>query len=299
MSAHHIEGRLAPDVKLTVSPLIPRVSGRSAHQTYEISESATFGRLYALDGDLMATEADEYCCHESLVHVAAITHLAPRRALVLGGGDGGTTRELLRHPTMEQVLVAELDAEVLAVNREHLGAIHRGVFDDRRVAVRIGDALDYVYGYADSGAQPYDLIIFDLTDAAGAAAPLHSVDFFHACRRCLSKDGAVVVQLGSPFYHRDSFAALAVSLGEVFGIVRPYRVDVPSYGGSWGMAVASDSLDPAVLSPNEIERRLCGRRISGLRHYNGDIHRAQFALPNDLRDQLAARGFLARPLSST
>lgn len=258
------------------------VQGRSAHQHYEVWQTPAFGRLYRLDGHFMAAEADEYRGHESLVHVAALAHPTPRRALVLGGGDGGSARELLRHPGIECVVVAELDASVVELCRRHLPALEQGVFDNARVELRIGDALDYVAAALDEGVV-FDLIVFDLTDAGGSAAALHETDFLRRCRRLLTPDGLAVVQLGSAFHQRAQLATIGARLASVFEVFRPYVVDLPLYGGGWMLACVSARTDPCRLTPDEIERRLCERGIAGLRHYNGDIHRAQFALSNDLR----------------
>lgn len=262
-------------------------AGRSAHQAYEVWDTPAFGRLYRLDGDFMAADADAFRCHESLIHVAAIAHPAPRHALILGGGDGGSARELLRHPSIERVVIVELDAEVVAFSRALLAGIHGGALDDPRVEVRIGDGLDYVLREAPAAGARFDLIVFDLTDAGGSAAALHGEDFFRACRALLTPDGAVTVQLGSPFYQRALVADVAATLRRVFTRLRLYITDVPLYGGAWAMACAADRLDPLEVDADEVERRLRERRIEGLRHYNGDVHRAQFALPNDLRTLLA------------
>lgn len=262
--------------------------GRSLFQSYEVWETPEFGRLYSLDGHFMASEADEFHGHENLVHVAAIAHPSPQRALVIGGGDGGSARELLRHPTMERVVVVELDATVVELGRRYLASVQQGVFDDPRVDLRIGDGLDYVTQGASAGSESYDLIIFDLTGADGPAAALHEEAFFRACRDRLNQGGALVVQLGSPFYQRAQVVMMAAALSRVFRMPSPYLVDIPLYGGAWAMACAADELDPRALDAAEVERRLAGRGMHTLRYYNGELHCAQFALPNPLRTALLA-----------
>lgn len=277
--------RLGADAALELHGARLLHEGHSSFQRYEVWDTPTFGRLYRLDGHFMAAEADEFNGHESLIHVAAIAHPAPCRALVLGGGDGGSARELLRHPSIGRVIVAELDAEVVALSRRYLAPIHGGAFDDGRVELRIGNAYDHVMQQAAAGGgEGYDLIVFDLTAAdQGPAAALHGEAFFHACKACLRPGGALVVQLGSPFYQSALVARLHHALHRSFAVVRPYVVDIPLYGGAWAMACASDRLDPVRIEPDEVERRLAARRIDALHHYNGDVHRAQFALSNRLR----------------
>lgn len=286
MTPASVGGPLGKAAELVLQEASLLLAGRSQHQTYEVWDTPAFGRLYCLDGDFMAAEADACRCHESLVHVTAIAHPAPRHALVIGGGDGGSAQELLRHPSIESVVVVELDAEVVAFSRQLLGGIHGGALDDPRVALHIGDGVDYVRRLAREEGERYDLVVFDLTDARGSAAALHNEDFFRACRALLNPGGALVVQLGSPFHQPELVADLFATLGRVFTTLRPYLVDVPLYGGAWALACAADVLDPTLLDAEEVERRLRERRIEGLRHYNGDIHRAQFALPNDLRTML-------------
>lgn len=261
--------------------------GRSPFQAYEVWETPEFGRLYSLDGHFMASEADEFHGHESLVHVAAIAHPSPRCALVIGGGDGASVRELLRHPSMERVVVVELDAAVVDLGRRYLASVQQGVFDDPRVDLHIGDGFDHVTRTASAASASYDLIIFDLTGADGPAAALHEESFFRLCHGCLNHGGALVVQLGSPFYQRAQVGALMAALSRVFRTPRPYLVDIPLYGGAWAMACAADDLDPRALDAAEVERRLADRRMMNtLRHYNGELHCAQFALPNVLRTAL-------------
>src|ERR1043165_7471996 len=114
---------------------------RSQYQDVEVHETAPFGKLFRLDGYFMTSEKDEFFYHENLVHMAALAHPRPRRALIVGGGDGGSAEELLKHPTMESVVLCEIDDSVVDISRRHLGAVHRGALDDPRVEVRIGDGL--------------------------------------------------------------------------------------------------------------------------------------------------------------
>ncbi|NMG42662.1 polyamine aminopropyltransferase [Aromatoleum toluvorans] len=262
-------------------------AGASPYQRYEVWETPTFGKLYRLDGSLMSAERDEFLYHENLVHVPALSHAAPRRALVVGGGDGGSARELLKHPSIERVVVVELDEQVVRVARRHLGAIHQGAFDDPRVELRIGDGLDYVRQAVVAG-EGFDVIVLDLTEPnEGPARALYDPPFLADCRTLLRGAGALTLHLGSPWLQAEQVRALVHRLRTVFAIVRPLFLFIPLYGSLWGLACASDRLDPRAQSPTSIDAELARRGITGLRYYNGEVHAAQFAQPNFLRELLA------------
>ncbi len=249
-------------------------------QLLEVYDTPDLGRIFRLDGYNMTSEKDEFLYHENLVHPAAIAHPAPRRALVIGGGDGGSAEELLKHGTMELVHMAELDPEVIEVSRARFGAVHRGAFDDPRLKVTVGDGLAYLR----ATSVRYDLVAMDLTDPVGPAVELYSPATFGLARGALAEGGALVLHVGSPFSHPARVRETLASLRQVFRVVAPYFVHIPLYGALWGFACASDSLDPRALAPEEAERRLAGRGVSALRCYNGEVHRALFALPNYVRE---------------
>src|SRR6476659_186503 len=117
---------------------------RSAYQDVEVHDSVPFGKLFRLDGHFMTSERDEFFYHENMVHVAALAHPSPERALIVGGGDGGSAEELLKHPSMRAVTIAEIDKTVIDISREHLRTVHRGALDDPRVTIRIGDGFRFV-----------------------------------------------------------------------------------------------------------------------------------------------------------
>lgn len=251
----------------------------TAHQQLEVIDTPALGRMFRLDGCNMTSEADEFFYHENIVHPGALAQDAPARALVVGGGDGGAIEELLKHPTITRVVMAELDPEVVRIAREHLPSVHRGALDDPRVEIRIGDALDYVH----ATDERFDIVIMDLTDPEGPAAALYTVGFYQALRRILQPAGTLSLHLGSPFFHRERFVEGMKRLREVYAIVRPYCVHIPLYGASWGMACVSQQTDPLALDPEAIDARIAARAIRDLAYYNGDVHRAGFALPNYVR----------------
>ncbi|WP_280191910.1 polyamine aminopropyltransferase [Delftia sp. PS-11] len=250
------------------------------HQQMELLHTPQFGKVLRLDGRFMTSEGEEFFYHEALVHPAAMAHAAPRRALILGGGDGGAAEELLKHPCMEQVVVAELDAAVVEAARTHLQQVHRGAFDDPRLQLRIGDGMAMV----EHSGERFDLVLMDLTDPDTPASALYSDAALARMKRVLAPGGALVLHLGSPVFHAAQVARLSQSLHQRFAIVRCYGLYIPLYGAYWGMAVASDTLDAAAASPALLRQRLAERRLPDLRYYNTEVHPALFALPNYYRD---------------
>ncbi|MBV2265233.1 MAG: polyamine aminopropyltransferase [Thauera sp.] len=262
-------------------------AGRSEWQAFEVWETPRFGRLFRLDGCFMTSERDEFYYHENLIHVPGVAHSGLRRALILGGGDGGSADELLKYPGIERIVIAELDAKVVELSRRHLRAVHHGALDDARVEVRIGDGMKYVHEDGPAAGERYDLIVLDLTDPVGPAEALYAADFFAACKALLAEGGALTLHIGTPVFQPERVRELVARLRRVFAKVRPYFLYIPLYGSLWGMACASDTLDPAALSAEEVDRRLATRAIRELQHFNGAVHCAQFALPNHLRALLA------------
>ncbi len=262
-------------------------AGRSEWQAYEVWETPRFGKLFRLDGCFMSSERDEFYYHENLIHVPAVAHPGPRRALIIGGGDGGSADELLKYPGIERIVIAELDAKVVDLSRRHLREVHHGALDDPRVEVRIGDGMRYVHEDGPAAGERYDLIVLDLTDPVGPAEGLYAADFFAACKALLAEGGALTLHIGTPVFQPERVRELVARLRQVFLRVRPYFLYVPLYGSLWGMACASDTLDPAALDADEVDRRLATRAIRELQHFNGAVHCAQFAQPNHLRALLA------------
>jgi spermidine synthase len=261
---------------------------QSSHQLVEVLDTPAFGKLFRLDGRCMTSEKDEFFYHETLVHPAATAHSDPRRALVIGGGDGGSAEELLKYAAMEHVAVAELDRTVVDVAKRHLQAVHRGAFDDARLALHIGDGLQYAEQAAARGER-FDLIVLDLTDPDSPAQALYSPAFFALARRLLNPGGTLTLHLGSPIHQAAQVGMLMDRLRTAFAVVRPMTLCIPLYGSLWAMAVASDALDPARMEPAAVARRLGQRRIGNLQYYGAPMHAALFALPPFLQSLLAGK----------
>jgi spermidine synthase len=257
---------------------------QSPFQSVEVHETRQFGKLFRLDGHFMTSEKDEFFYHENLVHLAANAHPSPETALIIGGGDGGSAEELLKYPTMKSVTLVEIDLAVLDVARKYLEEVHHGALNDPRVNIKVEDGLAYIRRATDT----YDLIVLDLTDPGGPSEPLYSADFYRACAARLKPSGALTLHLASPIVHPERVRAGIADLRAAFPIVVPYLVSIPLYGGLWMMACASTMLNPTYLTPLEADRRIARRQLRGLRYYNGEMHRAATALPNFIRELVAA-----------
>lgn len=265
---------------------------RTPMQHIEIVETPQFGRAMRIDGCFMTSEGDEFFYHEPMVHLPAVSFGQPRSALVIGGGDGGAAEELLKHPAMRRVVLAELDEGVIDMARQWLPAIHRGVFDDPRLALHIGDGRAFM---AQCGER-FDQIVLDLTDPFGPALALYTTEFYAACRRALTPGGVLSLHIQSPIHRPETMARIHASLRAVFPVVRPYLQYVPLYGTLWAMAVASDRTDPATLDAAEVDARIAALGLRDLKLYNGATHQALLAQPGFVRQLLAAP---ARPIQAS
>ena len=282
----------------------------SPYQRIEVWDTPQLGRLFTLDGRPMTSTGDEFIYHECMVHPAALAHPSPKAALVLGGGDGGAARQLLKHPGIERIVVAELDAEVVRLTRQHLPEVHGGAFDDPRVELVIGDAADYVVGAGQavtaqaaaettreiatagaggvpSAAAQFDLVVFDLTPPDSPAAGLYTPDFYMQLKRVMSPTAALSLHLGSPYFHAERVAGLLHDLRDTFAIVRTMSTFIPLYGSLWMMATASDTLDPTALTAEALTERLAERRIGALKHYDPTLHAGLFSASRSVRDKLS------------
>jgi spermidine synthase len=249
-------------------------------QKMEIYDTPHYGRIFRLDGYNMTSEREEFVYHENLVHPALTAHPAPRKVLIVGGGDGGSSEEALKHPSVEQVTMCEIDEDVIRVAKEHFFAVHRGAFDSPRLRVLVGDGMKFIR----ETHERFDLIALDLNDPMGPAEALYSSTFFQQCRTALAAGGALVLHIGAPVARPERVAELAQRLNGIFRIVRPYTMYIPLYGAQWAMAVCSDKLDPKSLTADEIDRRIEARHLQDLKFYNGETHEGVFALPNFVRD---------------
>lgn len=250
---------------------------QTPYQHLEIYESPVFGRMLVLDGAVQTTDRDEFIYHEMLAHPALCTHPAPRRVLIIGGGDGGALEEALKHP-LERATLVEIDEAVVRTSRQYLGGVAGRAFEDPRAALVIGDGI----AYAGETADRFDVVLVDSTDPQGPAVGLFSPDFYGTIARRLAPGGMLVVQSGSAVYQRDLIRSVRRTLRPFFPVVRTYIAAVIEYPGTlWSFTVGSLGPDPVAVSRESIARRTAG---FGLRYYTPIGHEAAFAPPPFLRD---------------
>ncbi len=252
---------------------------RSEFQQIDIVDTVLFGKALALDGIYQTSVGDEHYYHEMLVQPAMTTAPQIKRVLVIGGGDGGSVREVLSHPQVERVTMVELDRMVVEACREHLSEIGTA-WDDRRLDLRFEDGVAFLQQYK---AEPYDVIIVDGPDPIGPAQGLFQSPFYASCRKQLSADGVLVVQSESPHIMADEFHRIVRALQEVFPSVMPYFGPVPIYAsGGWSYTCASANADPLAIIEDRAQQM-----EARCRYYNREIHRAAFVLPNSLKQTLS------------
>ena len=255
-------------------------ASKTRFQDLEIHETPQFGKLFRLDGCFMTSEREEFVYHETLIHPALAALSAPKRVLVIGGGDGGAAEEALKHPSVDQVIMVELDEKVVEISKEHFGAIHRGVFANPKLKLLIDDGLKYL----SETKEKFDHIALDLPDPIGPATALYEEAFFRDCKRALAPGGVLTLHMGSPWSRPDRVRTLYGRLAKMFKIARPYTMFIPLYGCLWSMCACSDSTDVVSVGAAEIDARVSARGVTHLQYYNGATHQALFALPNFVRE---------------
>ena len=251
---------------------------QSPFQHIEIIDTYSFGRVLIIDDVFMTSEYDEFLYHEMLVHPAMVSAPDIARVLVIGGGDGGTVREVLRHPDVESVVMIEIDEAVVRACKTHLPTIG-SAWDDPRLDVRFIDGIDYVKNSSDA---PYDVVLLDGTDPVGPGAVLFDRAFFEGCKRMLKPEGILAIQSESPLLMMDVFTETQHKLRALFNHVHPYFGPVPLYGtGVWSWTWCADQGDPhnVVTARQSSIAKTC-------RAYNEKVHTSAFTQPNYVRQAL-------------
>jgi len=257
---------------------------QSPFQRVRILESYKYGKMLALDDMVMTTIEDEFHYHEMISHPAMFTHGNAKNILVIGGGDGGTVREILRHDSVEKVTMVEIDGEVIKACKEHLPQI-AAEFDNPKLELLVADGIEFI---KNAQADSYDIIIVDGSDPVGPAEGLFSVEFYTNCYNALKKDGILVAQGESPKFNEKAFAELNHTLQDIFGADKaPVSLFfVPTYPtGMWSFQYGiKGNLNPKTIDKDvKIDAFV---EEKGLRYYNADVHRGSFATPNFVKTLL-------------
>lgn len=260
---------------------------KTPYQEMYIVETGAYGKALVLDGKWQSCTGDEFLYHEALVHPAMIYHQAPRRILILGGGEGATIREALRWKTVEKVVMVDIDGDVVKACQQHLPEMHQGAFDDPRVELVIGDALDYL----DKSTEQWDIVFSDLSDPieSGPSFQLFTKEYFEKIRRVLSPEGIFVLQAGSvtPVDHT-LYARLAQTTRAVFDHTHHYLTYVPSYPAPWGFVLGSARPLSGQVDPAEVDQMLAEKTTGGFRLLDGTALLGMLQAPKYVRDAIAA-----------
>lgn len=261
-------------------------TAKTEFQRMQIVRSATFGKALVLDGNWQSATADEFIYHESLVHPAMVAHGRPRKVLILGGGEGATSREVLRWKSVERAVMVDIDGEVVEACREHLPEMHQGAFDDPRHELVVGDALAYL----EATDERWDVVISDLSDPVehGPSFQLFTREYFARVRAVMAEGGTLALQAG-PVSPVDlaMHARLASTVRDVFAHVHSYHATLPSFGTPWGFCVAAESALPP-LSAEQADAMLTDKLGVALRFLDGAMLGAQRCLPPYLQQAIDA-----------
>ncbi len=242
---------------------------KTRYQDVLLAELEGFGLALVIDNYIQSTLSDEYLYHETLVHPAMTLHPDPKRILVLGGGEGATLREVLKHSTVKEAVMVDIDDEIVEFAKKYLGPMHRGSFSDPRSRVVIMDGLKYVEEAAERGEE-FDVVIMDLTDpySSEIAKPLYSIDSFRNIEKILADPGVVVTQAGNTWYYGDAYKYVLENMKTVFKHILEYYSWIPAFSYTNHFILGSNNIDPMEATAEIIDKRLHDRGVL-TRFFNG------------------------------
>jgi len=261
----------------------------SPFQHIEIVELAHFGKTLILDGKIQSSEDSEWIYHETLVHPVMVAHEKPERVLIIGGGEGATAREVLKHSTVKAVDMVEIDIMVFQACKKHLPEFNAGAYEDPRYSLIITDGRALVEALSSRGL--YDVVIVDASDPirGGPAYLLYTKEFYEHVKALLRPGGLMITQaedVSTLLFESICTASIYRTVKAVFPITRYLKCWVPTFDSEWGFVVGSMGPDPAALGPDEVRRRLAGRGVKGLKFYTPELHKSLFVLPKYLEELL-------------
>jgi spermidine synthase len=252
--------------------------GQSDFQKLEIYETPHYGNMMVLDGCVMLTEANEFSYHEMIAHVPLFAHPNPERVLIIGGGDGGAAREVLRHPQVKECVMVEIDGLVIEKSKEYFPTI-ASEFDNPRLTLLVDDGVKYI----ENNKTAFDVILVDSTDPVGPAEGLFSKDFYQKAYNSLKPNGILVAQAESPYYFKRTQRELFDVLHSVFSYATLYTTNIPFYpSGMWSFAYASkeykENTNPRYADMEKMEENL--------QYFNRKLYEGCFALPTFVKKNI-------------
>lgn len=266
------EGQIE-DAAMTYKIKETLVRKQTDFQDLAIVDTYAFGRMLILDGIVQTTIGDEFVYHEMITHIPLYTHPNPKKVLVVGGGDGGAIREILKHPTVEKAVLCEIDGAVIEECKKYLPQISCGL-DDPRCEIFVGDGIKFVHEHKNE----FDIIIVDSTDPFGAAEGLFGGSFYKEIFDCLTEDGIFIAQTETPFYLPQVVKKVFNDAKDIFPVTKLFMAAIPTYpGGFWSFTIGSKKYDP--------EQAELGNRIDlNLKYYSKKLHKSCFTLPKFIED---------------
>lgn len=261
------------------------ISKKTKFQDCLIADFYEFDRGLVLDGEMQSAIYDEFIYHESLVHPAMILHPNPEKILIMGGGEGATTRELLKYKSVKKIVMVDIDGEVVDLCKKYLYKWHRGAFDNPKVELIIDDAKNFI----ENTQERFDIIISDLPTPIekGPAYQLYTQEFYKFLKKKLNHKGIFILQAGSGnLLQIKLHCVLYNTLKDIFKFVFPFYAYVPSFDVPWAFLITSDLYDPTKYSVQEIEKRIKQKINAPLRFYDGITHQGLFFIPKHIRTLL-------------
>jgi spermidine synthase len=242
-------------------------------QDLAMVETEEWGTMLLLDGMVMTTDRDEFVYHEMVAHPALFTHPNPEHVLVVGGGDGGVIREILKHPKVKRAVLVDIDGKVIEYSKQYLPQIASGL-DDPRVEVIVNDGFMHIHDHKNT----YDVIMVDSTEPVGPAVQLFTRGFYQGIYDALKEDGMFVAQTDNPWFKADLIRNVNRDVKAVFPIVRTYWANVPTYpSGLWTFTLGSKKYDPLAVDESQIPE-------IDTKYYSPRLHKAAFVLPKFVED---------------
>ncbi|WP_068673859.1 spermidine synthase [Oceanobacillus sp. Castelsardo] len=249
------------------------VSERTDFQDLQMVETEEWGNMLILDDMVMTTEKDEFVYHEMVAHVPLFTHPNPKNVLVVGGGDGGVIREVLKHQSVEKVTLVDIDGKVIEYSKKYLPTIANG-FNNERVEVKVEDGFMYIA----NSVKAFDVIMVDSTEPVGPAVNLFTKGFYAGISKALKDDGIFVAQTDNPWFKADLIKQAFQDVKEIFPVTRLYTANIPTYpSGLWTFTMGSKIHDPLKVK----EERFFDMET---KYYTPEIHFASFVLPKFVKD---------------
>jgi spermidine synthase len=244
------------------------------YQTLELADTNEFGRVLLLDGITQAAQYGECYYHEIMVHPAMCCHPAPQNILVIGAGDGGVLKEVLKYSCVKSVELAELDKDVIEISKKYLKTIHKGSFNDSRVKINIVDGREYI----EKNPKRFDVVIMDMIDPFGPARYLYTKEFFYSVKKSFrTNNGIFVMHSESPVTRPKTFLSIHNTLKSAFEYVCPFYAYIHMYATLWSITVSSDKINIKNFNKAFINQKLKKCKIKGLYYYTGIIHEASLA----------------------